>query len=52
MDVEDDFGGHIRQAIICDDAVWMVVPLAAVGDELERSELEPYESDSFAELST
>ncbi len=39
MDVEDDFGGHIRQAIIGDDAIQMVVPLAAAGDELERCEL-------------
>ena len=39
MDVEDDFGGYIRQAIIGDDAIQMVVPLAAAGDDLERSEL-------------
>ena len=43
MDVEDDFGGHIRQAIICDDVMWMVVPLAAVGDDLECCELEVFD---------
>jgi len=43
MDMEDDVGGRIRQAIIGDDAVRMVVPLAAAGDELERSELEVFD---------
>ena len=39
----DDVGGHIRQAIIGDDAVRMVVLLAVAGDELERSELEVFD---------
>ena len=43
MDVEDDVGGYIRQAIIGDDTVRMVVPLAAAGDDLERCELEVFD---------
>ncbi len=42
MDVEDDFGGYIHQAIICDDAVRMVVPLAAASDEMECCELDVF----------
>ena len=42
MDVEE-VAGAVREAIIGDDAVRMVVPLAAVGDDLERSELEVYD---------
>ena len=42
MSSEDIAGGPVRQAIIGDDAVRMVVPLAAAGDELERSELEAF----------
>ena len=38
----DDVGGHIREAIIGDDAIRMVVPLAVAGDELERCELEVF----------
>ncbi|MDP7081272.1 MAG: hypothetical protein QF415_15355 [Candidatus Undinarchaeales archaeon] len=36
MDADDTVGGHIEQAIIGDDAVGMVMPLAVAGDELER----------------
>jgi len=43
MDSEDIVGGPVMEAIIGDDTVQMVVPLAAVGDELERSELEVFE---------
>ena len=43
MDSEDIVCGHVREAIIGDDAVRMVVPLAAAGEELERSELEVFE---------
>ncbi|MDP7081558.1 MAG: hypothetical protein QF415_16825 [Candidatus Undinarchaeales archaeon] len=52
MDVEEDVGGHVRQAIIGDDAVWMVVPLAVAGDELERCELEVFETEAFTGVST
>lgn len=43
MGSEDIAGGHVKQAIIGDDAVRMVVPLATEGDELERSELEAFD---------
>ncbi len=43
MDSEDIVCGHVREAIIGDDAVRMVVPLAVAGDDLERSELEVFE---------